>query len=235
MHLIGINGLKTSGKDTTGRIVQHLYGDGDANVVRAGFADKLKIMAAKALGLDGTDAELIARMDEAKESWVFTVKRHTKADVQGPMTVPGRLSPGWAVEEPVTNFTGRQYLQWFGGRARQVFGDTFWIDQVLPTPTMPAGMMPRPKGLPDPMGLARVQGRYPDADALVITDVRYPNEAQRVKDLGGVVWNVWRPGLSSDGHDSEVPLPAELIDWVIPNDGSLSALEGQVERALDTL
>jgi hypothetical protein len=68
--------------------------------------------------------------------------------------------------------------------------------------------------------------------AVAFTDLRYPNEAQRILDLGGEVWEIIRPGLSSDGHASETPLPRELVSRRIRNDGHLLNLRYEVEKAL---
>lgn len=70
---------------------------------------------------------------------------------------------------------------------------------------------------------------------VVITDVRFSNEAELVRAWGGQVWEIVRPGhdngLGSD-HASEKRLPAELIDLTITNDDSLEILH---ERAVDAL
>jgi hypothetical protein len=103
-----------------------------------------------------------------------------------------------------------------------VFGDTFWIDQVLPTPA---------PGKPE-VDLHNLDYRFGGADVAVITDVRYPNEAERVQALGGCVIEVTRPGLNSDGHASETPLPRELVDLVIENDGTLEDYANKLDSAL---
>jgi hypothetical protein len=205
MKLIGINGFKRSGKDTTHQIINEMR----RNVARAAFADKLKIMAAMALGFEGTDAELIALMDECKESWHFEIYEHR------------------AMLDPFKFFNGREYLQWFGGNARKVFGDSFWIDQVLPNPARLEAA--------DWLALCREElyERYGfNTGILVVTDVRYPNEARRVLSLGGEVWEVVRPGLVSDGHDSEQQLARELITRTIDNRGDLDHLRYEVAMAL---
>ena len=46
---------------------------------------------------------------------------------------------------------------------------------------------------------------------------RFPNEVKCIRDLGGIVVRVNRPGCGSDGHRSEV-LPE--CDYEIVNDGS---------------
>ena len=210
MTLIGINGFKTSGKDTTYNLVKSIL-HGQATVERAAFADKLKIMAARALGFDRPDAELIALMDSFKDGATFSIL-YEEPD-----------NRGTAFEDTAVmhTLTGREYLQHFGGRAREVFGDSFWVDQILPSPHLKPGM-----------NAHNLSYRYPGVDCLCITDVRYPNEASRVKALGGVMWEVIRPGLESDGHSSEIPLPEELIDWQIVNDADFATLRGRVVEAM---
>jgi molybdopterin-guanine dinucleotide biosynthesis protein len=53
VKIIGINGLKTAGKDTTYECVRTSL---RRHVKRAAFADKLKIMAMLALGYEGEPA-----------------------------------------------------------------------------------------------------------------------------------------------------------------------------------
>lgn len=105
-------------------------------------------------------------------------------------------------------FTIRELLQRYGTEAhRDVFGYGFWLDAALPT-------------------------AYTYDDALyVVTDVRFENEAQRVKDLGG--WNVLVIGPEDDtgSHASEQPLQPHMIEATIFNaerDDDFSALDRQL-------
>lgn len=228
MQIIGINGFKRSGKGATADLVEAILAD---KIVKGvGFADKLKILAAKTLGyIDLSDKECIALMDEAKECWIMDIWRNVKVpDLLLEPYSPnvGRLAPGWQTKEPITQLTGRQYLQHLGNQARIVFGENFWIDQVLPNTTQydDEDKSDRYDEL--------LEAKYTGVDVLCITDLRYPNEAKRIKTLGGVVWEVLRPGTDSDGHDSEQPLPRNLIDWQLFNEGGIDMLENLVEEAL---
>jgi hypothetical protein len=70
----------------------------------------------------------------------------------------------------------------------------------------------------------------------VLTDCRFVNEARAIRQAGGEVWRVVRPGhvLPPDvaNHPSETeqdtPAMVELVDRIITNDGSLDELRGQV-------
>lgn len=67
----------------------------------------------------------------------------------------------------------------------------------------------------------------------VLTDCRFPNEAQATIDAGGVVWRVERPGVGpANEHISEVALDDWDFDEYIVNDGTLADLADQVRDLL---
>jgi len=60
----------------------------------------------------------------------------------------------------------------------------------------------------------------------IITDVRFPNEAQSIKDRGGVLIRVNRPGVGPvNNHLSETALDDWKFDHVIDNNGTLQELK----------
>jgi hypothetical protein len=62
-------------------------------------------------------------------------------------------------------------------------------------------------------------------DAVLITDVRFANEAQMLADVGGELWRVTRPGLVRQSHHrSQHELDNWPVDAEIVNDGSLEQL-----------
>lgn len=86
------------------------------------------------------------------------------------------------------------------------------------------------------------EGRFFAHDAValvVITDVRFVNEARRIREAGGAVWRITRPGYGTSGHGSEVEQGSsamtKLVTAEICNDGTLSDLEKRVEEALRCL
>lgn len=63
----------------------------------------------------------------------------------------------------------------------------------------------------------------------VVSDVRYPNEAEAIRAAGGLVIRIERSnaaGLVGEAasHVSEAPLPDHLIDLVVSNNGSIEDL-----------
>lgn len=72
-----------------------------------------------------------------------------------------------------------------------------------------------------------------DAPGVVISDVRFPNEAKWVKDQGGVVWKIIRPGVEPvRAHASEALIDTLPYDYVIDNSRSLDLLPNAVAAAL---
>lgn len=204
-RLIALNGFQRSGKDTVATMIAANYHYDGLVVERRAFAAKLKIAAAATLGFHGLTAEqAVALMDECKASWRILVN-----------TPLGDSA-----------FDGRDFLRWFGTEAcRDTFGYDFWVDQVLPNPALQEGWS-------DNEGPEALNRGYLGVDLLLITDCRFANEASRVLQLGGEVWEVQRPGVGGADHASEVALPLGLVTKVINNDGTLAELAEKVRAAL---
>lgn len=87
--------------------------------------------------------------------------------------------------------------------------------------------------------LERQLQTYYAGNNIVITDVRFPNEADAILRWGGKVIRIDRPDFSSDdpeGHASETALlPYERWSGVINNDGSIIELEAKVVAELQRL
>jgi hypothetical protein len=99
----------------------------------------------------------------------------------------------------------RLFLQQLGLGARQVFGEDFWITQAL-------------------------AGVGPD-ERVVVSDVRFINEAENIKEAGGYLIKIMRPGFNGDGHVSERELASwDGWDFTIENSGSLDDLERAVVK-----
>jgi hypothetical protein len=107
--------------------------------------------------------------------------------------------------------SGREYLQFYGTEAhREVFDTDFWIDLVL------------------------TQKR--DSEILVVTDVRFPNEAEAIRSVGGQVWRINRDcQRETDHHASEQRLPDSLVDVEIYNNDGLEELERKAKEMAESL
>lgn len=112
---------------------------------------------------------------------------------------------GWEITKAQTE--ARRLLQETGMVAREMFGENFWVAIAL------SNINPN--------------------DKVVVTDVRFTNEAHMIKMLGGKVWRIVRPGVGPiNSHVSESDMDSYEADNVIMNDGTLENLRDQVQRLL---
>lgn len=91
----------------------------------------------------------------------------------------------------------RELLQRFGTEVgREQFGENFWTDRVK------AQIKPG--------------GKY------VISDVRFANEADTVREAGGKVFRIKRDGTGAiNAHVSDTGIDSLIVDGVIPNTSTL--------------
>lgn len=116
---------------------------------------------------------------------------------------------GWdaAKKEPKV----REFLQDLGVAVRLILGPDTWIDAALPDTKPPFGSPVQP--------------------LTVVSDVRFPNEAAAIRERGGVVWQVVRPGVGPvNAHESESALFTSDFtpDRIIRNSGTLEDLRREV-------
>lgn len=105
----------------------------------------------------------------------------------------------------------RRLMQVFGTEVgRQILGENVWIDLLA-------------KNYP---GIADDDSRY------VITDCRFPNEADFVRNNhGSIVW-VERPGIESDGHASESLSMKDCATVILHNDETIEELAEDIRLML---
>ena len=103
----------------------------------------------------------------------------------------------------------RRLLQAMGTEVgRNMFGENIWVD----------ALMKKIKGKPK----------------VVITNVRFPNEAEAVWSRGGEVWEVTRPGFAPAlGHVSDTALDSVQKNAYIHNDGTERDLADKVLFLMD--
>ena len=74
------------------------------------------------------------------------------------------------------------------------------------------------------------------ASVIIITDIRFENEAAFLRGHQGIIWHIVRPGVPLvNAHSSEAGIEQRPEDILIMNDGSLEQLEQQVECAWQRL
>ena len=109
---------------------------------------------------------------------------------------------GWDVAK--ANPEVRRLLQVFGTDVgRKMFNENFWVDIAL------AGLN--------------------DKHRVVLSDVRFPNEAEAIKNLGGQVWRINRHNHTPvNGHKSEHAMDNYMFKHVLYNDGTIDDLADEV-------
>lgn len=234
--LIGLTGRRGAGKDTAFQFISEWASERGLSAHRRGFADSLKLSFARMFIPDISLEEAVNWCDELKRDW-----EPGGAYRPAQLTVRwGRVDSHSTLTEIKHQISGRQALQRYGTEGhRDVFGDDFWVDALLPTDMLPpAGgstegtigdMLNQPSW---PMNFrGPLQAEAPDI--CVVTDTRFDNEARRINDLGGAVWEIDRGKTDIDGHRSEDGIMGELVDLVIDNHGDLDQLRDGVRAALD--
>lgn len=72
-------------------------------------------------------------------------------------------------------------------------------------------------------------------DRVIVDDVRFENEAQAVKAMGGEMWQIVRPSASYNGsHASEGGLDKwHGFDRIIENSGTIEEFRAKIDLAVD--
>lgn len=207
--IIGVNGLKRSGKDTIGEYLESIHG-----YSRISFAAPLKRVCETYF-----DASGIAE-DQREEEREFLIRELSISRAANSLGFPSQdiykfrerfhaVFDQYAIllDDTYSKYkmTYRQMLQLFGTEVCRYFKDDIWIS------------------------LAAQQIKQ--TDNVVITDVRFDNEASMIQELGGIIVEVNRDGVKSDGHISENRLTFSLIDYSV-NNTTFEELFNQVENIL---
>ena len=235
--IIGINGYAGSGKDTVGTIIQYLQADTNLPLKevltktahhewwleeRSGWeikkwAGKLKDIASLLTGIPLKNFE----------------DQEFKTLLLGPEWGTVTLNPLNAIpvfENVKFNslMTVREFLQKLGTDAiRNGLHTNAWVNSLMADYVAIGDNL-----LEGEVRKVREEDLiYPN---WIITDTRFPNEAQAIKDKGGLVIRVDRPGVKPiNNHPSEVGLDDWKFDYKIANVSDLKSLSLTVRMILE--
>lgn len=131
---------------------------------------------------------------------------------------------------PVWNITPRVFMQRVGSEMfRNHLDKDCWVKLVMQEIKSKVSFYPISKEAFQ-MSLADQNDDEPKTyvrHCFIITDVRFPNEAQAIKDAGGIIVRVTRPGNDDSGeadwkkHESEAFIDKMEVDLDICNCGTL--------------
>lgn len=114
---------------------------------------------------------------------------------------------GWNGEK---DETGRALLQNLGDGARRVIGEDVWTN----------------------LAFNQMYQLNREGTSVVLTDARYPNELEYVREVGGLTLWIERPGLTLiNNHASETSITSAdfSVQNIVVNDGSIDDLRRKVE------
>jgi len=186
VKVLGICGLKRSGKDESALAIQHIRSlrslwPEEGRTTRLAFADTLRDVLKTLFGFSGE--QMYGDLKEVKDEY-WGISYREAAQRIGTDLMRNQLMPD------------------------------IWIKAWQRRATHFAKLNP---------------------DTLVIaTDCRFQNEVDAIRNLGGEVWRVKRPGVIFDGHESErlaATAPDEYFDRNIDNDGTIDDLREKIRIA----
>ena len=227
--IIAISGKKQTGKDTVGKIIQYhtsteyqeKYGlekesfDEFLNYYFVGvntfvwkirkFSEKLKEIISILTGIPVSEME----KEEVKNKvlpetfWVYKLYVYKK----GYNLYPYISNKGRFPDDTLIKPTLRDYLKYIGTDLfRDQLHPDIWINSLM--------------------------NDYNDNENWIITDLRFKNEFNTVKEKGGVTIKVVKDNVDNDSHKSENDLDDVEFDYTIDNNGSIEELIEKVREIL---
>lgn len=230
--IIGINGYAGSGKDTVGKLIQLLncsnlgkdvyiqevldkYEDNQWWVEEQSgweikkWAGKLKTIASLLTGIP------VQRFEDQEFKKTNLGKHWSTWE-------PYESNAPWIAQGEKTEIrmTVRDFLQKLGTDAcRNGLHENTWVNALM------ADYIPVTHSDRDPGGFV-----FPN---WIITDTRFPNEAQAIKNAGGIIIRVDRPGVKAiNAHPSETGLDEWNFDHKIWNGSDIVSLMFTVHSIL---
>jgi hypothetical protein len=209
--IIGLSGYAKSGKDTVADII--LKYESSFQIKK--FSAKLKLIASILTGIPVEDFE----KQEVKDGYLPDVWNRDNVFFE-----PHGSAIGDLLHMVITRdrkYQVREFLQELGTEIRDRIHPDAWVNGLMAD-----------YGLSTTWVDAKEELFFPN---WVISDVRFENEAQAIKDRGGYIIRINRPGVSAvNAHKSETSLDAWNFDEIINNDDTLDILETRViEQAIN--
>jgi len=249
MAIIGISGKKQSGKDTVGKIIQwltsshtrelwlnnfeafleesHKYDTNDAKFEIRKFADKLKDIVCLLINCtrEQLEDEVFKNTELGEEWWYYQLGNNFNgnlSELYSYLEWKDIVTPSIKYSNlPIRKLTPRLLLQLVGTECgRNIIHPNIWVNSLMSE-------------------YKAYFTSYHDKIELfpnwIITDVRFPNEADTIKQRGGIIIRVNRNSkqrFDKNEHISETSLDNAQFDYLINNDGNIEELIEKVKQIL---
>jgi len=234
--IIGINGYAGSGKDTVGTIIQYLQAD--TNIPLKGVLNKTPHHIWWLEERSGWEIKKWAGKLKDIASLLTGIPVENFEDQEFKTTF---LGPEWGTVTsnplnaiPVFSdiqfnhlISVREFLQKLGTDAiRDGLHTNAWVNALMSDYKKDLSECGTSK-----KGTVVKCSKYPN---WIITDTRFPNEAEAIKKAGGIVIRVDRPGVKPiNDHPSETGLDDWKFDYKIANVSDIKALSLSVQMILE--
>ena len=234
--IIGINGYAGSGKDTVGTIIQYLQAD--TNIPLKGVLKKTPHHIWWLEERSGWEIKKWAGKLKEVASLLTGIPVENFEDQEFKTTL---LGPEWGTVTfnplnaiPVFSdiqfnhlISVREFLQRLGTDAiRDGLHTNAWVNALMAGYTKTVSDCGTSK-----KGTSVKCSKHPN---WIITDTRFPNEAEAIKKAGGIVIRVDRPGVKPiNDHPSETGLDKWDFDYKIANVSDVKSLSLSVQMILE--
>lgn len=198
-HVIGLTGPMGSGKDTVADLLTTHCG-----AHKMAFADALRAEIVEAYCIE--HVYLTRRETKEHPLSALALSRCLDTAFVGRMLIQHQLFNDGQLDMEAPR-SPRQIMQWWGTEYRRAAQPGYWVSKAAQL------IHWRHQAMRDRL--------------IVITDVRFEDEANMVRALGGQIWQIKRPGceVPASAHVSEVTGEAFTPNLVIHNEHDMRHLQ----------
>lgn len=233
MSIVAISGYAGSGKDLAAKMIQHHHLTYQLQIDNP-IEELIKEDTSWWLDdVSGWEIKKYAGKLKATASMLTGIPIEKFEDQEFKKTKLGQewdyqlIGEDWVDGKPLlVPMTVRDFLQKLGTDGlRNGLHTNTWVNALM------ADYVYDMSGYSDRMSILDMDALYPN---WIITDCRFPNEAQAVRDRNGLIFRIERPGVTAvNAHPSETALDGYNFDDVIVNDGSIQDLYEKVKFTIE--
>lgn len=206
--IIGVNGYSGSGKDTVGAIIQYLNCRNTKN----------------------TPIEQVCKDYEEHQEWLEEYSGWEIKKFAGKLKDIASHLTGIDIED----FEDQEFKKTNLGREWWTTCDEGWQPMTVRDFLQRLGTDAMRDGLHPNVWVNALMADYDEKSSnWIITDTRFVNEAMTIKQKGGIIIRIDRPGIEPvNNHPSETSLDGWNFDYKIQNLDDIFALKQTVEQIL---